>query len=223
MVFSRGEIVYLRHFQRDVVSGFFPMRAVQQDSDGVLLWGQQGSRSWTTIMVDGRWLRDTPLAEWVGGRKKPISWEVGHSLLSWHPTGADYSIRFFFRDGRFTNWYANLEVPAVAWRDGDLAGLDTVDWDLDVVIQPDRSWHWKDEEEFADRLRTPESYWVADEQRVRAAGREVIKLAEAGDFPFDGTWTGFRPDPGWTPIAADLPAGWDRPTPADRLDQGWRL
>jgi len=137
--------------------------------------------------------------------------EIGHSLLSWHPAGADYSIRFFFRDGRFTHWYANLEVPAVAWRDGDLAGLDTVDWDLDVVIQPDRSWNWKDEEEFAERLRTPEHYWVDDEQRVRAAGQEVIKLAEAGDFPFDGTWTDFSPDPGWTPIVADLPADWDRP------------
>ena len=25
----------------------------------------------------------------------------------------------------------------------------------------------------------------------------MIKLIEAGEFPFDGTWTDFRPDPAW--------------------------
>jgi hypothetical protein len=38
----------------------------------------------------------------------------------------------------------------------------------------------------------------------------VIKVIEAGEFPFDGTWTDFVPDPSWqTPT--DLPDGWDRP------------
>jgi len=213
MVFERGEIVYLRHFQHDVVSGVFPLRAVQHDDLGVLLWGQAGSRQWMLTMADGAWMRDTPLPEWVRGPKVLVHAAARHSLLSWHPAGADYSIRFFFSpDGRFLNWYANLEVPAVPWRADGLSGLDTVDWDLDVWIEPDRSWRWKDEEEFAERLRLPEYYWVHDEQRVRQAGLEVIKLAEAGDFPFDGTWTGFRPDPGWDPIVTDQPLpGWDRP------------
>lgn len=39
----------------------------------------------------------------------------------------------------------------------------------------------------------------------------MIALAEAGAFPFDGTWLDFRPDPAWPPIPPDLPDGWDRP------------
>ncbi|MEV6963691.1 DUF402 domain-containing protein [Hamadaea sp. NPDC051192] len=213
MVFERGEIVYLRHFQHSAVSGLFPLRAVQHDDQGVLLWGQAGGRHFYTVMTDGRMMRQTPLPEWVDGPKRLIDAEAGHSVLSWHPTGADYSIRFFFSPaGDFLNWYANLEVPAVPWRSAELAGLDTVDWDLDVWIEPDRSWRWKDEEEFAERLRLPDHYWVDDEQRVRQAGLEVIKLVEAGDFPFDGTWTGFRPDPDWGPIVSTTPLpGWDAP------------
>jgi hypothetical protein len=33
----------------------------------------------------------------------------------------------------------------------------------------------------------------------------MIALAEAGRFPFDGTWTDFRPDPAWP--APTLPDG----------------
>jgi hypothetical protein len=98
------------------------------------------------------------------------------------------------------------------WRDAELAGGDTVDWDLDVVIKPDRSWRWKDAEEFAERLTQPEHYWVDDEQRVREAGRQVVKQVEAGSFPFDGTWCDFEPPAHWERLQmTQPPRGWDRP------------
>jgi hypothetical protein len=124
---------------------------------------------------------------------------------------SDYSVWFFFTpDGGFANWYVNLERPAVRWDDGDVAGIDTVDYDLDLVIEPDRSWRWKDEQEFVDHLAVPDVYWVDDEAAVRAAGERVVKLVEAGEFPFDGTGCDFRPDPAW-PVLPTLPPGWDRP------------
>ena len=67
-----------------------------------------------------------------------------------------------------------------------MAGVDIVDQDLDVVVRPDLTWQWKDEDEFAERLAFPEHYWVSDEKAVRAEGERVIRLAEAGAFPFDG-------------------------------------
>ena len=39
----------------------------------------------------------------------------------------------------------------------------------------------------------------------------LIRAAEAGRFPFDGTWCDFTPDPDW-PVEAGLPPGWDRPS-----------
>jgi hypothetical protein len=100
----------------------------------------------------------------------------------------------------------------VRWDDGTVAGIDIVDQDLDVVVWPDRSWEWKDEGEFAERLAIPEHYWVTDEAAVRAEGERVIKIVEAGQFPFDGTWIDLVPP--WDP-PAELPPGWDRP-PAPR-------
>jgi hypothetical protein len=214
VLFHPGETVYPRHFQRDAISAMSVTRVVRHDAAGLLVWSGAGERFWLWDMPDGRTMRDTPLAEWTATAGKVCTpRRAWHGTLAWHPTGADYSIRLLFApDGEFTGWYANLELAAVGWRDGELAGLDTVDWDLDIVIEADRSWRWKDEEEFAQRLRSPEHYWVSDEARVRRAGREVVELVEAGASPFDGSWQDFRPDPAWTTHDADRPPnGWDRP------------
>ncbi len=207
-----GETVYIRHFQRDQLGGLFPLQVVHDRPDGVLLWAPTGTTYWNFDMLDGRTLTQTPLREWTEARRLPVSSTTDHALLSWHPAESDYSIRWFFRpDGQFYAWYANLEAPAVAWRGPGLAGLDTVDWDLDVWIHPDRRWEWKDEELFATRLEIPDAYWVDDADRVRRAGKEVIALVEAGVFPFDGTWCDFQPDPDWPAISRKLPAEWDHP------------
>ena len=207
-----GELVLLRHLQRDQFGGFFPGRVVLERDDGLLLWFAAGTRAFHFDMPDGRTPERTPLPEWSRTRRVPVPFTVDRDQLGWHPAGADYSIRWFFgSDGTFIHWYGNLEAPAIRWRDGALAGLDTVDWDLDVIIHPDRSVRWKDEDEFTARLATPDAYWVDDEQRVRRAGAEVIALARAGGFPFDGTWCDFRPDPAWSVPTGELPPGWDRP------------
>jgi hypothetical protein len=213
VIFTPGELVHVRHFQHQRISGVFPMHAVRHDERGLLLWCPRGAHGWLLNMFDDRRMRQTPLAEWITAPNRPMAFAARHDVLAWHPAGADWSVRWFFaEDGRFRNWYANLERPAVAWRDPELAGLDTADWDLDVWIEPDRSWRWKDEDLFTERLAQPEHYWVDDEARVRRAGQEVVALVEAGAFPFDGTWCDFRPDPTWAVSAPEAPPpGWDRP------------
>lgn len=206
--FVPGETVHLRHLQRDQLGLLFPMQVVDDRADGLLLWAPTGTQGWHFNMPDGRTMDQTPLPEWSAARRVPVPHAISHGLLTWHPHERDYSIRWFFRpDGTFFGWYANLEAPAVIWRDTALAGIDTVDWDLDVVIHPDRTWEWKDEDEFVARLAMPDAYWVEDEDRVRRAGKDVIELVEAGVFPFDGTWCDFHPDPAWPPISPDFRAG----------------
>jgi hypothetical protein len=199
--FSPGETVNLRHLQRDQPGLVFPYRVIEAGDDAVLLWAPPGTRGWLFNMPDGRGLGETPLPEWSSTPRVPVRHTVDHGMLSWIPYGRDYSVRWFFHpDGSFQRWYGNLEAPSVPWRDGGTAGLDTSDWDLDVVVEPDRSWRWKDEDELTARLAMPESYWVPGEGRVRRAGKEVIALVESGAFPFDGTWCDFRPDPAWPPL-----------------------
>jgi Protein of unknown function (DUF402) len=212
MPFVSGQVVLHRNTRRGRLAFVRPVRVVSDDDRGLLLWMARGTVSVNEVAVDGRRTRGMPFREWVtlDYRLREGTWQ-GAGILLFFPPDADHSVWFFRADdGRFLNWYVNLEERAVRWDDGDVAGVDVVDQDLDIVVAPDRTWQWKDEDEFAERLAMPEHYWVRDEAAVRAEGRRVIKQIEAGEFPFDGTWTDFMPDPSWS-VPQSLPRGWDRP------------
>jgi hypothetical protein len=212
MGFDRGRLVVHRNVRRGRIGWVRPARVVGDDERGLLLWVARDSPVASEVTADGRGMRAMPFAEWIAhSYRLGLGRWSGPPLLKFLPTGAAHSVWWFHDDdGRFTGWYVNLEEPGTRWDDGDLAGVDVVDQDLDVLVAPDRSWAWKDEEEFAERLAFPEHYWVDDPEAVRAEGERVIALAEAGLFPFDGTWCDFTPDPGWGPPSG-LPPGWDRP------------
>jgi Protein of unknown function (DUF402) len=210
--FAPGRLVVHRNLRHGRLGWVRPARVVSDDERGLLLWLAERSPVANEVAEDGRGMRDMPFAEWVTLRHRvDIAPWRGPGVLMFTPPDAAHSVWWFFtRSGDFARWYVNLEEPAVRWDDGYLAGVDVVDQDLDIQVEPDLSWRWKDEEEFAERLGFPSHYWVSDEAPVRAEGTRVVKLIEAGEFPFDGTWCGFRPDPQWTvPVA--LPDGWDRP------------
>lgn len=212
MRFTPGQLILHRNVRRGRIGWVRPARVVSDDERGLLLWIARGTPVVNEVAADGRGMRAMPFAEWINTsyRLAHGTWS-GPPVLKFLPTGAAHSV-WWFRDGedRFQNWYVNLEEPGVRWVDGDAAGVDIVDQDLDVVVWPDRRWEWKDEEEFLERLAFPEHYWVTDEAAVRAEGERVIKVAEAGEFPFDGAWTDFAPDPAWRP-PHEVPVGWDVP------------
>lgn len=214
MRFAEGRTVLYRNTQFGRLVALWPGRVISDDDRGLLLWLAPGSAMASEISTEGRLIRQMPFTEWVTLDRvlRTHTWS-GPGILQFIPAEGDHSV-WFFRDaeGTFQSWYVNLEDHAIRWDDGDLAGVDVIDQDLDIVVDPDRTWRWKDEDEFTERLALPEHYWVPDEQAVREEGRRVVKLIEAGAFPFDGTWTDFRPDPSW-PVPAVLPPGWDRPSP----------
>ncbi len=212
MRFEPGRLVVHRNVRRGRIGWVRPARVVSDDERGLLLWVAEGSPVASEVTEAGLGMRAVPFTEWITStyRLAQSRWN-GPPLLKFLPTGASHSV-WWFRDaqGRFTGWYVNLEEPGVRWDDGGLAGVDMVDQDLDVLVRPDRDWEWKDEGEFVERLAFPEHYWVADEAAVRAEGKRVISIAEAGAFPFDGTWCDFTAPPEWG-VPERLPEGWDRP------------
>lgn len=209
-----GELVVRRHFIHRSISRVWLGHLVRADEAGVLAWMPDGAPWLELFGTDGRTLRQLPNEELFDQPKEMRSTVWRGDALMWHPAGEPYSVWMFFADGELASYYVNLEVPAVFWRDAGLCGLDTVDWDLDVVADPAGNWRWKDVEEFEGRLPYAD-YWVDDEAEVRAAGAAAIKLIEAGEHPFDGTWADFRPDPAWR-LPDRAPAGWDRPRAVGR-------
>jgi Protein of unknown function (DUF402) len=203
--------VLRRQFQRDnLLSRVWLGRVVADDASGLWIWMATGSTYRDIAAADGRAFRDVAFGDWPATGKRLIEKVWGGDVLMLHPLQGAYSVWFFFTaTGEFRSWYVNLEEQGTRWDDGEAKGIDTIDYDLDLVVQSDRTWHWKDEDEFAYHLGYPDAYWVDDPAAVWAEGKRVVELVEAGVFPFDGVGTDYRPDPLWT-VPTRLPIGWDR-------------
>ncbi|GAA3391083.1 DUF402 domain-containing protein [Cryptosporangium minutisporangium] len=206
-----GRTALVRHCRNGVVQAVRPCVVAADGPDGTLLWLVHDTPTRTSLFADGRPVRDVPLAErftreWHTG---PGVW-TGTSVLEWIPPGAPWHTVYWFFDGagRFRNWYVNVETPPVRWVDEGVAGFDSDDLELDVVIAPDRSCVLKDDDELDAAVQAGDlSPRVADRTRLEAS--TAIDAATAGRPPFDGRLTDFRPDPAWT--RPELPVGWDRP------------
>jgi hypothetical protein len=174
-----------------------PTTVVERSAQRIVLWIAEGTpvrwprgqRLPIPELRRGEW--NWVEAEWYGGR-----------LMIWE-RGAAHSVYVQWgREGEFLGWYVNLEEP---WRETRL-GLDTTDYLLDVWVDPDRSWRWKDEDHLAEAVEiglfTPEKA-----EAIRAEGERAMERIEAWGPPFDEGWESWRPDPSWLP--PHLPNDWE--------------
>ena len=72
---------------------------------------------------------------------------VGGDMLCLHQPGRWQAVWLFWSpppERRFLRWYVNLQEPLRRTR----LGFDYLDQELDLVIEADRSWYWKDEAAF---------------------------------------------------------------------------
>ena len=182
-------------------------RVVRDDARGLLTWTAAGSQIMSRTTLTGAPIRKLPLAvrDVTPTMLSPDQWRDTSVLMLTEPRQNHSTWWFFGLEGAFLGWYVNLETPGRRWP----GGLDITDHALDIWVEPDRTWHWKDEDELAERTGHPH-YWSAREaEAIRAAGRGIVPKIEAGTFPFDGSLTTYRPDPGWKPTT--LPPNWDDP------------
>ncbi len=133
------------------------------------------------VHVRGEW----ELADWAWQRTGVVERVV---------SGRWFSVaRMHGPDGALLCWYVNFERPPL-WRHD---GWDTHDLALDLVVDPDRSWRWKDEDEYehSRRLGLITNY---EHKAVDAARAQALALAETRDELFaadpEACWL---PDPTW--------------------------
>lgn len=187
-----GDAIVLRYITRvgSRPGMSWPARVVADGPDLLALWIPAGVeyRAWrnhpdgTRELVPARWRRDT-LRLMFPGR--------GHSVwLSWDAPG------------RLRGYYVNFEEPFRRTR----IGVDTNDHVLDIVIGPDRTWVWKDRDEFEQRVR--EGVFLPEfAGRLLAEAAEVVRAIEAWASPFSDGWEAWRAPGDWPPPA--LPGDWD--------------
>jgi len=129
-------------------------------------------------------------------------WE-GNGVLQLQRPGDAHAVWVFWHgpEREFGAWYVNLQEP---FRRTE-RGFDTQDLELDIVVRPDGSWRYKDDEKlemWIDRGR-----WTADEVvAIREEGRRIAAELEAGRRWWSDEWAAWRPDPAWA--TPELPADW---------------
>lgn len=109
--------------------------------------------------------------------------------------GRAHSIFLFWDDGwELGHWYVNFERPLRR----SPVGFDTFDEKLDLIVRPDGSYVWKDEDE----LEQAAAAGLLDPDAVRAEAARVLE-----EWPFPTGWEDWRPDSAW-PVPR-LPDGWE--------------
>lgn len=200
-----GEVVALRYVLTDGrIEIAWPCRVVEDRDDLVALFIAAGSRykagpKRTAAEKRARPSPQLPPDEYV--------WRSDTLRLMF--PGRRHSVWLFWERGdegtRFSRYFVNLEEP---FRRTSI-GFDTQDHTLDVVVNPDLSWSWRDETELDNHVReglfTPE---VAD--AARAEGARVIDEITRGVHPCSSGWSEWRPGTEWGIPA--IPAGWDTAT-----------
>ncbi|MEU6621796.1 DUF402 domain-containing protein [Streptomyces litmocidini] len=185
-----------------------PVTVVQDTPELLAVWMAPGTECVRPVLADGTSVHDEPLAtRYTAPRTTERARWSGTGVLKLARPKDPWSVWLFWERGwRFRSWYVNLEEPRTRWS----GGIDSEDHFLDISVYPDRSWLWRDEDEFAQAQRAG---LMGPEQaaRVLAAGQEAVELITSWGTPFADGWEAWRPDPSW-PVPT-LPADWDR-TPA---------
>ena len=187
----------LRRYRRGRTTSWLQAcRVVAADERGVFCWLPVGAGFGFRQRPDGSAVRAAPIADFATAALRTGEWQ-GRSALILMPPGRAHSVWWFFAGAGFSGWYVNLEARSCFWRHGQLYGVDVVDHELDIVVAPDRSWQWKDEDDLT-AVTGLAGYWDARASaEIRAEGQRVLAGVEAARFPFDGSWCDFRPDPAW--------------------------
>jgi hypothetical protein len=233
--FAPGEVLVRRYWRGGHLQRLYLVRVAADDERGLRLWLPAGSPWWRRATPDDGEATEPeasqPGASQYGasqygapadpprGRLVRQTW-AGPDVLVWLPEQAPFAVSWVWDDGTFAGWRVTLEDPYVRWADRGCAGVDTVDHSIDLVIRPDHTWRWQVRgdhgqpavdagAEALPRVADPLDGAHPQAAQIRATAERLVKLVEAHQFPFDGTWRGFRPDASWTVPA--LPVGYDRP------------
>lgn len=105
-------------------------------------------------------------------------------------------------DRRFEKYFINMEEPFRR----TATGIDTQDHTLDIVVNPDLQWAWRDEKELDEHVR--HGFYTHDlAKAIRTEGERAIGEITNGTHPCLNDWDRWLPDPDWQTPA--LPADWE--------------
>ena len=201
-----GDVVMWRGILREQVWHVQPTIVVKDDWEELVLTllpgteclaeetyplGKQNAKRWWDFMK----------TEWT---LKKYTWHTNRLLLILEPN-TYYSTIYFWdhESNKFLCYYINFQIPFKR----NHSSIETLDLELDIIINPDFSYEWKDLEDYQMAIEkgvvTQEDIQGIDEEKAR-----IFERVERRQYPFDGSWLDWKPDLGWEPPR--LPENWDK-------------
>lgn len=205
-MWQSGDQIVVRYRTSGRLSGVIPVTVVKDAADCIALYLAAGTPSKYPVDLDDAL---TPLERERGGvGDRP--WRVADGV--WHtnarlyliPPGAAHAFSAFWRDAdwSFLGWYVDLQAPLQRIAQG----FESEDYLLDILVEPDGSWTWKDEDEF-EAAQHAGRFSPVEVAAIRAEAACVIATIEAQSWPFNAGWEQWRPNPAWQ--IPTIPADWD--------------
>lgn len=195
--FEPGESAALREIWEGRIWSARPVTVVEDAEEQITLFIRAGAR-WMAPFRNGQRLK-IQQAEYEL-MEQPYK---AHVLSFAWPGNPAAVLLFYGSDWSPSHWYVNLEDPLRR----SPVGFDTLDHKLDVIVELDGSWRWKDEDQFVEVIERG----LLDPGQGRGLRNEAegaVRRIVEHEPPFDRDWYGWRPDPAWPPPT--LPDGWDR-------------
>jgi len=194
-MWSEGDRIQLRYVHEGRLSRIHPVTVVEDAPDSIALYLAAGTPLRVRVQLDG-----SPIERTLSYRERfALPWRLGeglwhgHSVLQLARPGDAHSVWAVWDERHaFEGWYVNLQAPLR--RIG--VGFETADHVLDIVVDRDLAWRWKDEDEFAQAVEVGR-FTPAEADEIRAEGERAIAAIEARTWPYDAGWDEWRPDPRW--------------------------
>ncbi|HZM76992.1 MAG TPA: DUF402 domain-containing protein [Candidatus Limnocylindrales bacterium] len=199
-LFDTGQTVVVRDMIEGKPYSAWPHRVIADDGHELALLLRPGTKG----MGPALWIQSFQDND-PGARQALIAavarrdWELAD--WTWrHSTrlALAYPDRYYAIDpmwdlhGDLMCWYVNFQVPYQRTR----IGIDTCDLHLDLVVLPDLTYHWKDEDEY-DQARRLGVIGDRCHKQVEAAREQVVALVDQQAGPFAQPWSTWKPDPAW--------------------------
>ena len=200
MGFEAGESIVLRETWKGRVWEARAAIVVEDAPERTILYVAPRSPKKRATWSNGQTMR-FPVRDWLLASAKSSNRHVlsfawpdrSHGvLLSWDGDTGE----------RFLQWYVNLQTPLRR----TAIGFDAIDHLLDVVVESDRSYRFKDDDELEEAVEAG-LFTPADVDTFHAERERIVAEIEAKQEPFDDAYLDWKPDPSWG--VPELLATWE--------------
>lgn len=204
-MWKTGEVIAWREIYRERIWTAVSMVVVKDTPQEIILAVTPGSErmieeNYPKGKKNGKRRWDFQTENWTLAN---FNWHTNRLLFILEPEKY-YSTVYFWdhTSNEFLCYYINFQLPFKRTHQS----IDTLDLELDIIVNPDLSFEWKDLDDYEKGIETgvilPE--WVKE---IEASKTEILDRLKRRNYPFDNSWLNWEPDPNWA--LPKLPANWE--------------